>query len=141
MHKLFTSSILIVAVSAVVANAALAGGEPKNERPFTAPAAVGAVKSAAHLAPAPARLAAEQKNELPFTRPTTVAHPQPAVSGEAKNELPFTATATAAVAATGGPGSGFSWTDAALGVFFGVLISAAAAGAALVARHKVPRPA
>ena len=140
MHKLFTSSILIVAVSAVVANAALAGGESKNERPFTAPA-VGAVQSAAHLAPAPARLAAEQKNELPFTRPATVAHPQPAVSGEAKNELPFTATAASAVAATGGSGSGFSWTDAALGVFFGVLISAAAAGAALVARHKVPRPA
>jgi len=140
MHKLFTSSILIVAVSAVVANAALAGGESKNERPFTAPA-VGAVQSAAHLAPAPARLAAEQKNELPFTRPATVAHPQPAVSGEAKNELPFTATAASAVAATGGSGSGFSWTDAALGVLFGVLISAAAAGAALVARHKVPRPA
>ena len=138
MHRLFTSSILSIAVSAVVAHAALAGGEPKNERPFTG-AATGHVSQ-----PAPAatqsRVAVEQKNEAPFTRLVGVARRQPAALGESKNELPFTAAASP-TAAVGDSGSGFSWTDAVLGGVLGVTLSIAAAGATLLARRKVPRPA
>jgi len=141
MHRILTSSILAVAVAAVVAQAALAGGEPKNELPFTRPVPARVTQAVPRLSAERVRLATEQKNEGPFTRAVVSAHRQPAVRGESKNELPFTAAASADVPATPGPGSGFSWTDALLGVVLGVSLSAAAAGAALLARRRVPRTA
>lgn len=138
MYRLFTSSVLPIAVSVVVAHAALAGGEPKDERPFTGtvPGHISQLASAATHS----RVAAEQKNEAPFTRLAGATLRQPTVVGESKNELPFTAAASPSAAA-GDSGSGFSWMDAVLGGVLGVSLSIAAAGATLLARRKVPRPA
>jgi hypothetical protein len=141
MHtRHFTSSILLVAVSAIMAHAALAAGEPKNERPFTRQVADRVSQSASRPTAQQVRLASEQKNEAPFNRHVVVIHRQPSVRGESKNMLPFTAAAPVGATA-GDAGSGFNWTDTALGVVLGVSFSLAAAGATLLARRRVPRPA
>jgi hypothetical protein len=135
-----TSSILLVAVSAVMAHGALAAGEPKNDRPFTRPVADRVSQSASRLAPQHVSLAAEPKNEAPFNRHVIVTYRQPSVRGESKNMLPFTASAPVGSAVVDS-GSGFNWTDALLGVVLGISLSVAAAGATLFARRRVPRPA
>jgi hypothetical protein len=144
MHiRLFTSSILSVAVLAIVAHAAIAAGEPKSVRPFTRPVPARVTQAASRVTASHVEPAAEQKNEAPFTRLVLVRRPQPTVSGEPKNGLPFTAAAVPATVAVASPdsGAGFSWADAALGAALGVSLSAGAAGAVLLARRKVPRPA
>src|SRR5579864_6828418 len=108
MHTRFLiSSILIVVVSAIVAQAALAGGAPKNQWPFTRPVGDRTTQSATRLQPAPADVRGEAKNELPFTRLVVQAPNDTSdvvsrylgshsisATGEAKNELPFTRPAT-----------------------------------------------
>lgn len=119
MHRRFISSwVVAVVVSAVVAQAALAGGEPKNEWPFTRPVEARAVQFAAGSTVAQAR-----------------------VAGEAKNELPFTRSVSAIVGKDAGSDSGFSWLDAALGLVSGISLTLAAVGGTQLARHRVPRPA
>jgi hypothetical protein len=81
--------------AAILSPVALAGGEPKNDWPFT--------RSVAERTPAQVQInsqqvgAGEPKNQLPFTRPVSggsyaEAAPLTGVAsvGEAKNELPFT---------------------------------------------------
>jgi hypothetical protein len=139
MHgRSFISSVVAVIVTAVVAQAALAGGEPKNEWPFTRPVQARAVQSA-YAAESTARIAAEAKNELPFTRRLAVTQTASVGSGDAKNELPFTRSAAAVVSEDSG--SGFSWVDAALGLVLGVSLTLAAVGGTQLARHRVPRTA
>lgn len=138
LGRSFISSVVAVIVTAVVAQAALAGGEPKNEWPFTRPVQARAVQSV-YAAVSPARVAAEAKNELPFTRRLAVTQTGSAASGEAKNDLPFTRSAAAVVSESSG--SGFSWVDAALGLILGVSLTLAAVGGAQLARHRVPRTA
>ncbi len=139
MHARFlSSSMVVVVVSAVLAQAALAGGEPKNEPPFTRSVAVRTAQSAVETASSPARVAAEAKNEAPFTRQVAATPVDPGTSGEPKNELPFT---TAVAVGGDESGSGFSWIDATLGVVLGVCTTLAALGVTLLARHKVPRTA
>jgi hypothetical protein len=94
---------------------ALAGGEPKNEPPFTRP--VG------------------QRTSLGIT---TTARANPAIQGEPKNEPPFTRPATVVVV-SGGNG-GFDWTDGGIGVAAGIGIALAGAGAMVLTR-KSPRTA
>jgi hypothetical protein len=139
MHARFLSSSMVVVVaSAVLAQAALAGGEPKNEPPFTRSVAVRTAQSAVPSASSPARVAAEAKNELPFTRRIVASPVDPVTSGEPKNELPFTTAVTVVGDASG---SGFSWLDATLGVVLGICTTLAALGVTLLARHRVPRTA
>lgn len=102
---------------AVLAPAALAGGEPKNESPFT--------------------------RAVPTSTPASAQTPGAIVggpaTGDAKNEQPFTRTVTESVAS----GGAFSWTDAAIGVIAGLGIATAGAGAMTLhrgSRRRMPEP-
>ena len=139
MHsRFFSSSLIAVMVSAVLAQGALAGGEPKNEWPFTGVAGVRTVQSATHSAISSARVAAEAKNEAPFTRKVEATRVERVATGEPKNEPPFT---NVPVVVGDGGGVGFSWIDASIGLVLGVSTTTAAIGGTLLARHKLPRPA
>ena len=86
---------------------ALAGGEPKNELPFTRVVSAPA---------APVRAAGEAKNELPFTRPVTTVPPSLVVV-----QAP----------------TGFRWVDAAIGAVAAlglVLVAVAATALARMSR-------
>jgi hypothetical protein len=102
------------AAAAGFAQAAFAGGEPKNEWPFTRPVAQRTQQAAQH----------------------TAAQADPVIQGEPKNDLPFTRPATVVVVS----GGGFSWTDGAIGGAAGLGVAIAGSGALLVAR-KSPRTA
>ena len=147
-----TKTIRVTAAGLIAAGAvapfALAGGEPKNELPFT--------RSVGDRTPAQLRqsqsaqaavVAGEPKNQLPFTRPiaaraisqvgqsTTVAR---VGNGEAKNEQPFTqpaAVPTIVVRTSGG----FDWGDAGIGVAAGLGIALALVGGLLLVSHRSPR--
>jgi hypothetical protein len=130
-----TTSIRVATAALIVAGAlspvALAGGEPKNDWPFT--------RNAIDRAPAQVQASdaqvvvgvGELKNQLPFTRP--VAGGSAAVTvgqtlgGEAKNDLPFTQV----IASPTGSG-GFDWGDAGIGLAAGVGIAAILAGGVLL---------
>jgi hypothetical protein len=101
-----TSAIGILLV-ATFAQAALAGGEPKNELPFTRPVVSRTSQAATHAAQVPSPvIQGEPKNEWPFTRP--VAQPPTVVVRSS---------------------SGFSWTDSAIGLIAGLGVAIVAAGA------------
>jgi hypothetical protein len=102
-----------VAAAAFIAQGALAGGEPKNEWPFTRPVDTRSTQAAKHAAAADPVIQGEPKNEPPFTRPVIVV-----ASGS----------------------TGFSWRDGALGGVGGVGLALAGAGAVL-AKRKSPRTA
>jgi hypothetical protein len=59
---------LALVAAAMIAQAALAGGEPKNQSPFTRPVGDRTTQSSTRLVPAVAAPQGEAKNELPFTR-------------------------------------------------------------------------
>ena len=92
--------------TAAAAQAALAGGEPKNAPPFTRPTTSGrspavVILSASAIAGARTAIVGEAKNELPFThrvnddalarvlRQNSHSTPRAAL-GEPKNQAPFT---------------------------------------------------
>jgi hypothetical protein len=102
-----------LAVTAILAQTALAGGEPKNEWPFTRPAAERSPQAAKHQ-PTDVVVQGEPKNEVPFTRPATIV-----VNGDA---------------------GGFDWTSGGIGAAAGVGAALAGAGAVLGAR-RFPRTA
>ena len=117
-------SIVLAGLAAgVLAASAAAGGEPKNEWPFTRPVVARAAQ-AATVARSTAQpvIQGEQKNEPPFTR---------RVTGAAGAN-----TATVVIRSSGG----FSWSDAAIGLAAGIGLAAAAAGA-LTLTHKSPQTA
>jgi hypothetical protein len=134
-----------VIVAGVVSPVALAGGEPKNDWPFTrsvadrTPAQV--QRSASQAAPG----LGEPKNEWPFTRPVggaavaqgaQLATPSRLGSGEAKNDLPFTQpVVTPTVVYRSGS---FDWGDAGIGVAAGLGVAALLIGGLLLA-HRGPR--
>src|SRR3954447_2393619 len=129
------STTIRIAVAGLVAagafsSVALAGGEPKNDWPFT--------RSVTERTPAQVQITAQQvgvgesKNQLPFTRPVSGGSyaesaplTGPAGVGEAKNELPFVQSVSDGVTS----GDGFDWADAGIGVAVGVGLAAALAGA------------
>jgi hypothetical protein len=96
-----------VAVVLAIVPIALAGGEPKNERPFTRPAAAQAT--------------------------ATTIHSSGGGQGEAKNEAPFTAPVTdSAPTIVVNRADGFDWADAAIGAAAGIGLVLAAAGAVVL---------
>jgi hypothetical protein len=115
--------------AAILSPVALAGGEPKNDWPFT--------RSIAERTPAQVQISSQQvalgepKNQLPFTRPvSSVSAVESSLTGlgEAKNDLPFTQAVSDGVSS----GNGFDWGDAGIGVAAGVGIAAILAGVALL---------
>ena len=114
LARLLLSTAVALATVAVLAQSALAWGEPKNEWPFTR--LVGARTTQA-AAPSASRTS-------------------PAISGEPKNEPPFTRPATVIVIST----SGFNWSSGAIGAAAGLGIALVGAGV-LARAHKPPRTA
>lgn len=114
MHvtQILRSSAVAAVGAAVLAQTALAGGEPKNEWPFTRPVVTRTTQASTAVAKAPPEIRGEPKNELPFTRVVT----QPA---------------TIVVRSDGG----FSWTDGALGLVAGVGIALSGAAAVGLTRR------
>jgi hypothetical protein len=105
--QILRTSAAGILLAAVFAQAAVAGGEPKNELPFTRLVASRTPQAATHIARASSPLIqGEPKNEAPFTRPAA----QPA---------------TIVVKAS----SGFSWTDAVIGLIAGLGLAIVVAGA------------
>jgi hypothetical protein len=136
-----TTSIRIVTAALVMAGSlvpvALAGGEPKNDAPFTRPVGDRTTASAQVQAAEQVVGVGEAKNQLPFTRPVVdgkSALAQSVARGEAKNDLPFTQV----VESPAGSGSGFDWGDAGIGVGAGLGIAAMVAGGLLLA-YRGPR--
>lgn len=89
---LLATGIATVAIAGSTASVALAGGEPKNERPFTRlivaralTEGIGASHAAAELA-----IRGERKSQAPFTLCVSPASLTGKIAGEAKSELPFT---------------------------------------------------
>lgn len=145
-----TTTIRVGTAALVAAGAlspvALAGGEPKNDWPFTrsvtdrAPAQVQRSKSQARVG------LGEPKNEWPFTRPivggtnaetTARAGFSGLGSGEAKNEQPFTQQVVAPTVLAHSSGA-FDWGDAGIGLLAGLGVAALLAGGLLLA-HRGPR--
>jgi hypothetical protein len=112
LSRTIYTALAVITLTASLAQAALGGGEPKNEWPFT-------------------RIV-----DARTTEGTTPAKASSAIQGEAKNEPPFTRPATIVVASTGG----FDWASGGIGAAAGVGAALAGAGALLVAR-KLPRTA
>ena len=135
------------AATAVLVQAASAGGEPKNQWPFTRPVGNRTTQSATHsvsqLSPP---IQGEPKNEPPFTRPIQSRTPQaagqgasqvdPLIQGEPKNELPFTRPATIILATD----RRFDWTAGGIGAAAGIGMTLAGASGLTLAR-KSPRSA
>ena len=118
MHTARTirSTLITAGCAAILAGPAFAGGEPKNERPFTHQVNTRATQAAA----------------------TSTAKPAPPISGEAKNELPFTRTAAGIVQSSGG---GFSWPDAGIGLIAGIGLTATGAALLTLKSNKPPQTA
>jgi hypothetical protein len=102
-------TIATAVCAAAAAQAALAGGEPKNQSPFIRAAADGRVPAQVvrgTTVPTSTAILGERKNQIPFTlrlsqgptlaRILRVSHFGTEPTGEAKNELPFTRLAGAA---------------------------------------------
>ncbi len=102
-----------LAAAALIAQGALAGGEPKNEWPFTRHVDTRSTQAAQHSSSSNPLIQGEAKNEPPFTRPIVV---------------------------VAGSRSGFSWRDGAIGGIGGFGIALAAAGTVLAVRRS-PRTA
>jgi hypothetical protein len=103
------------AVVAVLAQTAVAAGEPKNESPFT-------------------RLVGARTPQVAVNHAVQAGA---AIQGEPKNEAPFTSPATVVVASGG---SGFDWSSGGIGVAAGLGIALSGAGAARLVRRS-PRTA
>jgi hypothetical protein len=114
MHtQILRTTTVGILLTMVLAQAALAGGEPKNELPFARPVASRTLEAATHAAQLPSPvIQGEPKNEWPFTRPVT--QPQSIVVKSS---------------------SGFSWTDAAIGLIAGLGVAIVAAGATGLVRR------
>src|SRR4051794_12739290 len=99
MHiaRTIRSTVITVACAAILVGPALAGGEPKNELPFT-PHVTSRAQAAANVPP----------------------KPEPMTNGEAKNASPFTGPATA----TAQSSNGFSWPDGGIGLIVGIGLTA-----------------
>lgn len=114
LARFLLSTAVALATAALLAQAALAWGEPKNEWPFTRMVGARTTQAAIHRA----------------------SGANPVISGEPKNEPPFTRPATVIVTSS----SGFNWSSGAIGAAAGLGI--ALVGAGVLARvHKSPRTA
>ena len=110
--QILRTSAAGILLMAVLAQAAVAAGEPKNEWPFTRPAVARASQAATHT-------------------PETSS---PVIQGEPKNELPFTRPVEQPATIVVRGSSGFSWTDGAIGLLAGLGIATVGAGATVLGR-------
>jgi hypothetical protein len=132
------------AAAVLLAQSAVAAGEPKNQRPFTRPVVARVQQSAMTHGSQATDVHGEAKNGWPFTRrvddrsrqaaarASALAPPQ----GEAKNEPPFVQPVISSASAAGT----FNWTDGAIGVLAGIGLAVSLAGVLLIAR-KSPQTA
>ncbi len=111
--KSLRTAIVALALASVFAQAASAGGEPKNEWPFTRHVGQRTTQAVVSTAQANPPIQGEPKNEPPFTRPATVV----VVSGHS-----------------------FQWADTGIGAAAGIGIALSGLGALALAR-KSPRTA
>ncbi len=134
-----TSTSIRVATAALIVGGALspvalAGGEPKNDWPFTRSAIDRSPAQVERTGAQAAVGVGEPKNQWPFTRPIAgSAGPQASLTlgtGEAKNQQPFTAPVGGATLVA--RSTGFDWADAGIGVAAGLGIAAAVAGGLLL---------
>jgi hypothetical protein len=115
-------ALATVSLATAVAPAALAGGEPKNDSPFTRPAL-------GHASTQVSRLAGGTGVRVPV--------------GEPKNEAPFTQPVPSVTSIVVRSGGGFDWTDALLGAAAGIGAAVAAIGGVTLSRAsrgRAPRP-
>lgn len=115
LRQFISTTVVILVGASLLAGSASAGGEPKNEWPFTRSVGARATQVA--------------------TQPRSTV--QPAVQGEPKNEPPFTRPTTLVVQS----GRGFDWTDAGVGLVAGIGIAAIGAGALSLRPTKSPQTA
>jgi hypothetical protein len=108
-RHLLRSTAVAACGAAILAQAGLAWGEPKNELPFTRPVVTRATQATPSVVRTSPEIRGEPKNELPFTRPVVTQQPATVVI-ESSN--------------------GFKWTDGAIGLAAG--IGVALSGAAIV---------
>jgi hypothetical protein len=148
--QLARTTAVAFAGAAILAQAALAGGEPKNQWPFTRPVDTRTTQAAIHNSSTTSPIIlGEAKNDWPFTRAVEARRVQAAPRsasvgsviqrGEPKNEPPFSnpaAPATVIVRTS----NGFNWSDGAIGLATGIGI-ALSGGAALALARKSPRTA
>ena len=132
--------------AALLAQAAVAAGEPKNESPFTRPVVTRTAQLATSHPASSTDVRGEPKNEWPFTRRVGIRSTQatgnptaaePAIQGEPKNQPPFVKPAPIVISSTD---TGFNWTDGAIGAVAGIGIALLVAGARSVSR-KSPQAA
>lgn len=116
MHAIRTITVALGS-AAVLAHSALAGGEPKNQWPFTRPVGDRAPQS------------------------TQVESSAVGTRGEAKNQLPFTRPVSQPTTIVVQSGGGFSWTDGAIGLAAGIGVAISGAGAVALGRSRSPRTA
>jgi len=92
INRLAVGIAVIVATATALVPAALAGGEPKNESPFTHLVAGRTLTEGVAGSHAAAKLVigGERKNQLPFTIRASHGAGAVAITGEPKNQLPFT---------------------------------------------------
>ncbi len=112
LTQLLRTSAAGIVLTAVLAQAALATGEPKNELPFTRPVAARTAQAATK----------------------TVQASSPVIQGEPKNELPFTRPVSEPATIVVRGSSGFSWTDGAIGLIAGLGVAIVGVGATTLAR-------
>ena len=109
--KHLTTFLATAILAAWLSASALAGGEPKNEWPFTRPVADRA----------PAQVVKTN-------------HAAIQIQGEPKNQPPFTTPVVQGTTIVTTPGHGFSWLDSAIGAAAGAGLVFAGLGSLLLAR-------
>jgi hypothetical protein len=130
------STAVGIASAAILAQAAFASGEPKNQWPFTRPVGGRAVESvvASTTARADAATRARRLRGEAMNRRYGLGSGD--IQGEPKNEAPFTRPSTVVISS----GRGFDWTSGGIGAAGGIGTALAGAGVLLVARRS-PRTA
>jgi len=115
LYRTIHICLAAAAAAATLAGTAAAGGEPKNQWPFTRPVGERSPQAAPHSTAGGPAIQGEPKNEPPFTQPTTVVITS---------------------------GSGFHWADGGIGAAAGIGITLAGTGAFLVVvARRATRPA
>lgn len=131
--SIIRSTAVGLVAAAVLAGSAFAGGEPKNQWPFTR-SVERTTQVATKRAQADAATRALELRSEAMNRRYHLGGYAP--QGEAKNEIPFTEPPTVVVRSS----AGFDWTSGGIGVISGIgLALAGAAGTALA--RKSPRSA
>ena len=90
--RLATGTLLIITTAIALVPSALAGGEPKNQAPFTNAVSGRALAQDIKVKHATAAqvVSGERKNQAPFTVRVSSSGAGMVISGERKNQLPFT---------------------------------------------------